>query len=64
MAQGKLVWSVRAWRQLLGLSVSELLAVGIGGLRELEEKMLCMRIHLCFGWWEDLCRIAVLGVKS
>jgi hypothetical protein len=63
IAAGQLVWSERAWGQLLGRSAQELTEMSKEEVKLLEQRMLFLRMHLVFGWDESLERLAILGVK-
>ncbi|KAF5874832.1 putative myo-inositol-1-phosphate synthase protein [Botrytis fragariae] len=72
---GKLVWSEKAWKELLGRGTEELCEMGIEEVKMLECRMVGMRVSLCFGWEGDGGdgneggggvggRLCVLGVRS
>jgi hypothetical protein len=60
---GKLLWSERAWEQLLGRTVTELIEMTNDEIRWLEQRLSFLRMHLVFGWYESVGRLAVLGVR-
>ncbi|KAF7953327.1 hypothetical protein EAE96_006538 [Botrytis aclada] len=74
---GKLVWSEKAWKELLGRGTEQLCQMGIEEVKMLECRMVGLRISLCFGWvGEDGGgggggggesvggRLCILGVRS
>lgn len=63
IAPGRLLWSVSAWENLFGRTVEQLLECGIFELSLLEQRLLGMRISVCFGWKADVGRLSVLGVR-
>lgn len=64
IAPGKLLWSQRAWEQLLGRRVKEVTEMTNEEIRLLEQRMMFMRMHLVFGWEESVGRLAVLGMRA
>lgn len=50
---GKLVWSEKAWKELLGRDTQEVCEMGIEEVKMLECRMVGLRISLCFGWMGD-----------
>lgn len=64
IATGKLVWSERAWEQLLGRSVREVAEMTTDETRWLEQRILFTRMHLVVGWEEGVGRLAVLGMRA
>jgi hypothetical protein len=66
MACGKLVWSDRAWEQLLGRTAVELSASSSELLRYLERRMMGLRVTLVVGWigGDDAAMGGRLGVLS
>jgi hypothetical protein len=64
IAAGKLVWSDRAWEQLLGRPVDEVLRMSSDEIRWLQQRMMFLRMHLVFGWEESVGRLAVLGMRA
>ena len=61
---GKLLWSERAWEQLLGRTVKEVTEMTNEEIRWLEQRMMFMRMHLVFGWEESVGRLAILGMRA
>ena len=61
---GKLLWSERAWKQLLGRTAKEVTELTNEEIRWLEQRMMFMRMHLVFGWEESVGRLAVLGMRA
>jgi len=57
-----LLWSERAWEQLLGRSVKEFTEMTAEERRLLEQRMLFMRMHLVFGWEESVGKLAILVI--
>lgn len=64
IAPGKLLWSERAWEQLLGRSKAEMCEMKGEEIRWLEQRMAFMRMHLVVGWEEGVGRLAVLGMRA
>jgi hypothetical protein len=64
IAPGKLLWSDRAWEQLLGRTVAEVAKMTTDEARWLEQRMLFLRMHLVVGWEESVGRLAVLGMRA
>jgi hypothetical protein len=62
IAAGKLLWSPRAWEQLLGRTPAQLSQMKGEEIRALEQRMGFLRMHLVFGWAESVGRLAVLGM--
>ncbi|TVY82070.1 Meiosis-specific with OB domain-containing protein [Lachnellula suecica] len=62
VAPGKLLWSERAWEALFGRSIKEVCVMSAEEVRLFEQRVIFMRMHLCFGWEERVGRLAVLGV--
>ncbi|KAM0720908.1 hypothetical protein Q7P37_003193 [Cladosporium fusiforme] len=66
VAPGKLLFSAKAWRELLGRSAEELLKLSSDQLKYVAERMLFSRLTLLFGWTGDESkaggRVCVLGV--
>jgi len=68
LASGKLVWSDRAWEQLLGRTAAELSTSSSELLKYLERRMMGLRVTLVIGWMggegEAMGgRLGVLSVK-
>jgi len=68
LACGKLVWSDRAWEQLLGRTAVELSTSSSELLKYLERRMMGLRVTLVVGWMGDEGegtggRLGVLSVK-
>lgn len=63
ISPGKLLWSAEAWEQLFGRPVEELVAEDIHLMRVMEQRMLCMRIHVMFGWAEEVGKLGILAVS-
>jgi hypothetical protein len=64
IALGKLLWSERAWEQLLGRTVKEVTEMTNEEIRWLDKRMLFMRMHLVVAWEETVGRLAVLGMRA
>lgn len=64
IAAGKLLWSDRAWEQLLGRPVEEVTQMTTEEIRLLEQRASFMRMHLVVGWEESVGRLAVLGMRA
>jgi hypothetical protein len=62
IAPGKLLWSERAWEKFFGRTLKEICVMTPEQIRLFEQRVLFMRMHLCFGWEESVGRLAVLGV--
>lgn len=67
VSSGKLLFSDRAWRDLLGREAADLLKLGHEEMKYLSDRLLFCRITLMFGWSGDDSkaggRICVLGVR-
>ena len=63
ISTGRAVWSAQAWEQLFGRTVQELVAEDIPTLRLMEQRMLCLRVHVMFGWAEVVGKLAILAVR-
>lgn len=50
IASGKLIFSSKAWEQLLGRSAHQLVKTDLEILRYLEQRLLFLRLTLGFGW--------------
>lgn len=65
---GKLLLSDRAWRDLLGREVGEVLRMGFEEVKHLTDRLLFCRVTLLFGWTGDKTvaggRVCVLGVRA
>lgn len=65
---GKLLFSDRAWKDLLGRGVEDMLKIRDEGIKYLSDRLLFCRVTLLFGWTGDEAkaggRICVLGVRS
>ena len=59
VSSGGLIWSDHAWEQLLGRSAEHLIADDIESLRNLEQRMLFLRLSLIIGWNVELGKLAV-----
>ena len=68
ISSGKLLFSDRAWHDLLGRDAAGLLKLGQEGVKYLSDRLLFCRVSLMFGWTgvESKAggRICVLGVSS
>lgn len=68
ISSGKLLFSDRAWKDLLGRDAADLLRLGQESITYLSDRLLFCRISLMFGWTGDESkaggRICVLGVSS
>ncbi|KAK5131070.1 hypothetical protein LTR08_001356 [Meristemomyces frigidus] len=66
VASGKLLFSDRAWRDLLGREPEELLKLGHEEVKYISDRLLFSRVTLLFGWTGDESkaggRICILGV--
>ncbi|KAL2357179.1 hypothetical protein BJ546DRAFT_1024446 [Cryomyces antarcticus] len=60
---GKLVFSDKAWEQLLGRTAEELVESSANVLEYLEHRLLFLRTTLVFGWSEETGKLAVCQVK-
>jgi len=65
---GKLLFSDRAWRELLGREPEDLLEMGPDEIQYLSDRLLFCRVTMLFGWVGDDGqtggRICVLGVQA
>ena len=68
IASGKLLFSDRAWRDLLGHNPEELLRLEYEEVKHISDRLLFSRVTVLFGWTGDESkaggRICVLGVRS
>ena len=64
IAPGKLLWSERAWEQLLGRTVKEVTEMTNEEMKWIEQRMIFVRMHLVFGWEEGVGRLAILGMRA
>lgn len=68
VAAGKMLFSLLAWRDLLGRNPEDLLDMGIDEIKHLSDRLLFCRLTLVFGWTGDMTqaggRICVLRVRS
>lgn len=68
ISTGKLLFSDRAWKDLLGRDAADLLKLGLEGMKYLSDRLLFCRVSLMFGWIGDENkaggRICVMGVSS
>ena len=64
IAPGKLLWSSKAWEELFGRTEEEVTLMTAEEIGWFEQRVLFMRLHLVFGWEEDVGRLAVLGVRA
>lgn len=64
---GKLLFSDRAWRDLLGRAPADLLKLGYEEIKYLSDRLLFCRVTMLFGWTGDESkaggRVCVLGVR-
>jgi hypothetical protein len=63
ISPGKLLWSAGAWEQLFGRPVKELVTEDIDMMRLMEQRMVCMRFHVMFGWAEKVGKLVILAVS-
>jgi hypothetical protein len=67
ISSGKLLFSDRAWQDLLGRDAADLLKLRQEGIKHLADQLLFCRVSLMFGWTGDESRaggrICVLGVS-
>lgn len=68
ISTGKLLFSDKAWQDLLGRGAGDLLELGSEEMKYLSDHLLFCRITLMFGWTGDESkaggRICVMGVRS
>lgn len=68
ISTGKLLFSDRAWKDLLGRDAADLLKLGLEGMKHLSDRLLFCRVSLMFGWTGDESkaggRICVMSVSS
>lgn len=68
ISTGKLLFSDRAWKDLLGRDAADLLRLELEGMKYLSDRLLFCRVLLMFGWTGDESkaggRICVMGVSS
>lgn len=68
ISSGKLLFSDRAWRDLLGRGPEDLLKLRYEELKHLSDRLLFCRVILMFGWTGDETkaggRICVMGVRA
>lgn len=68
LGTGKLLFSDRAWEDLLGRGAEDLLKMSEEGVKYLSDRLLFCRVTLLFGWTGDEAvaggRICVLGVRA
>ena len=68
ISSGKLLFSDKAWRDLLGRNAEDLLKLGFEEMKYLSERLLFCRVTVMFGWSGGECkaggRICVLGVSA
>lgn len=62
ISPGKLLWSERAWEQLFGRSVEEIVRMTGEECRLFEQRVTGLRCHLTVGWEGGVGRLVVLGV--
>ena len=67
VSSGKMLFSDRAWKDLLGREAEDLLNFGHEEMKYLSDHLLFCRINLMFGWTGDETkaggRICILGVR-
>jgi hypothetical protein len=63
IAAGKLLWSAGAWEDLFGRPVAELVTDDIQIMKLMEQRMVYVRVHIVFGWAEEVGKLAVLAVR-
>jgi hypothetical protein len=63
ISAGKLLWSTQAWEELFGRPVEELVAGDIRIMKLMEQRMVYTRVHLVFGWAEEVGKLAILAVR-
>ncbi len=59
---GKVLWSTKAWGQLFGRPVEKLVMSDIYTLKLMEQRLSFMRVHLMFGWADEVGTLAILSV--
>ena len=68
ISSGKLLFSDKAWKDVLGRDAKDLLRLGNEEMKYLSDRLLFCRISLMFGWTGDESkvggRICVMGVSS
>lgn len=68
IGSSKLLFSDRAWKDLLGRGPEDLLNLGQEGMKYLSDRLLFCRVSLMFGWTGDETkaggRVCVMGVSS
>lgn len=66
ISSGKLVLSDRAWEELLGRSVAQLVATDVEVLRYLEQRLMFLRVTMGFVWGaeDEIGRLAVWCVGN
>lgn len=63
LAPSSLLWTPRAWAQLLGRGVDDLLALDVRDTRWLEQRIVGLRFSFFVGWEEAVGKLCVLGVR-
>ena len=68
VSTGKLLFSDRSWKDLLGRDAEDLLKLGQDGMKYLSDRLLFCRVSLMFGYTGDESkaggRICVMGVST
>jgi len=64
ISPGELLWSAEAWQQLFGRPVEELVAQDIHMMKLMEQRMVYVRIHVKFGWAEEVGKLVILAVST
>ena len=64
ISSGKLIFSAQAWEQLLGRTAKELSESTRKHLKEVEGRLLFLRLTLLFGWSEKVGRLCVVRLWS
>ena len=61
---GQLLWSDKAWEELLGQHPRDLVRRDSKSLKSLEARMLHMRLTFLIGWESGLKKLSVLSVAG
>ncbi|KAL8872773.1 MAG: hypothetical protein Q9174_001649 [Haloplaca sp. 1 TL-2023] len=64
ISSGKLVLSAQTWEQFLGRTAKQLAESSVKQLRDLEARLLFLRVTLLFGWSEKVGRLCVMRLWS
>lgn len=64
IAPGKLIWHDEAWQDIFDRTIEGIAELDLETAKLYEQRLLFMRLHLCFGWSPDVGRLCIMAMMA